>query len=156
MKAMADVTRCARRTRPLLALGLLAVPLIAIPAGAGSKPPAGPVTHHTMGETVSLAGCEVTVTDTQLTNEPDPRLAVEATIAEVGAGEPGRCHLFYVQGDEGELQSPEVATSSMTMERDAPVSAASAFFLFEPSALPAQVAFTPLGDDGPRALWVAP
>jgi hypothetical protein len=156
MKAMADVVPFARGTRGLLALALLAVPLIAIPAGAGSKTPAGPVSHHTLGETVVLAGCKVTVTHTELTNEPDPRLAVEATIAEVGAGKPGRCHLFYAQGDEGELQSPEVATSSMTVERDAPVSVASAFFLFEPSDLPAQVAFTPLGDEGPRALWVAP
>ena len=156
MKALVDIAPFARRTRPLLALALLAVPLIAIPAGAGSRPPAGPVSHHTLGETVRLAGCEVTVTGTQLTNEPDPRLAVEATITEIGLGKPGRCHLFYLQGEEGELQSPEAATSSMTVERDAPASAASAFFLFEPAGLPAHVAFTPLGDDGARALWVAP
>ena len=156
MKAMRDIAPLGRRCG-VLALAILAVPLIAFrPAGAGDKPPAGPVSHHTLGETVRLAGCQVTVTATRLTNEPDPRVAVEATVAEVGAGEPGRCHLFYIEGDEGELQSPEVATSSLTMERDAPVSVASVFLLFDAATLPAQVAFTPLGDEGPRALWAAP
>ncbi len=155
MKAMSDIGVLGRRFG-VLALAM-AVPLVAfVPAGAGDKPPAGPVSHHSLGETVRLAGCQVTVTDTQLTNEPDPRVAVEATVAEVGGGQPGRCDLFYIQGTEGELQSPEVATSSLTMERDAPASAASLYFLFDAATLPAQVAFTPLGDEGPRALWAAP
>ena len=154
MKAFADNAPCARRLRRLLPVAALAVPLMALgPAGAEDKP--HPVsTRYELGEVVSMAGCRVVVTDSQLLNEPEPRIAVDVSIAEVEAGSPGRCHRFFHRGEDGQLNPAAVATSSLSLDRAVSTSpVASARFVFEPHAGPADIVFAPGLADGDQAVW---